>query len=107
MIEFRRIHCPIDFSEFSRRALAHAVVMARRYKGKGIAGASALRRLGLRRLSRSPAPLRALAAGEWSDAKDLAGLDPLVHTALDAASVDWKRTVLRPDGRAPGRVDRL
>ena len=31
MIEIRRILCPIDFSEFSRRALDHAVAIARRY----------------------------------------------------------------------------
>src|SRR6185436_4785556 len=32
MIEIRRILCPIDFSEFSRRALDHAVAIARWYK---------------------------------------------------------------------------
>lgn len=31
MIEIRRILCPIDFSEFSRRALDHAVAIARWY----------------------------------------------------------------------------
>jgi len=31
MIEIRRILCPIDFSEFSRHALDHAVAIARRY----------------------------------------------------------------------------
>lgn len=31
MIEIRRILCPIDFSEFSRHALDHAVAVARRY----------------------------------------------------------------------------
>ena len=34
MIEFRSIICPVDFSDFSRRALAHAVAMARRYEGR-------------------------------------------------------------------------
>jgi nucleotide-binding universal stress UspA family protein len=34
MIEFRRILCPIDFSDFSRHALSHAVAMARRYEGR-------------------------------------------------------------------------
>lgn len=34
MIEFRSIICPIDFSDFSRRALSHAVAMARRYEGR-------------------------------------------------------------------------
>lgn len=31
MIEIRRILCPIDFSEFSRHALDHAIAVARRY----------------------------------------------------------------------------
>jgi nucleotide-binding universal stress UspA family protein len=31
MIEIRQILCPIDFSEFSRHALDHAVAMAKRY----------------------------------------------------------------------------
>ena len=31
MIEIRRILCPVDFSEFSRHALDHAVAVARRY----------------------------------------------------------------------------
>jgi nucleotide-binding universal stress UspA family protein len=31
MIEIRRILCPIDFSDFSRHALDHAVAIARRY----------------------------------------------------------------------------
>lgn len=31
MIEIRRILCPVDFSDFSRRALDHAVVIARWY----------------------------------------------------------------------------
>lgn len=34
MIEFRRILCPVDFSDFSRRALSHAVAMARRHEGR-------------------------------------------------------------------------
>jgi nucleotide-binding universal stress UspA family protein len=32
MIEIRRILCPIDFSDYSRRALDHAVAIARSYK---------------------------------------------------------------------------
>jgi nucleotide-binding universal stress UspA family protein len=32
MIEIRRILCPIDFSDFSRHALDHAVAIARRYE---------------------------------------------------------------------------
>lgn len=32
MIEIRSIVCPIDFSDFSRRALDHAVAIARRYQ---------------------------------------------------------------------------
>jgi nucleotide-binding universal stress UspA family protein len=32
MIEIRRILCPVDFSDFSRRALAHAVAIARWYE---------------------------------------------------------------------------
>jgi nucleotide-binding universal stress UspA family protein len=31
MIEIRRILCPIDFSDYSRRALDHAVAIARWY----------------------------------------------------------------------------
>jgi nucleotide-binding universal stress UspA family protein len=34
MIGFRRILCPVDFSESSRHALTHAVAMARRYEGR-------------------------------------------------------------------------
>lgn len=34
MIAFRSILCPVDFSEFSRHALAHAVALARRYEGR-------------------------------------------------------------------------
>ena len=32
MIEIRRILCPVDFSDCSRRALDHAVAVARRYE---------------------------------------------------------------------------
>ena len=32
MIEIRRILCPIDFSDFSRRALDHAIAIARWYE---------------------------------------------------------------------------
>lgn len=32
MIEIRRILCPVDFSDFSRRALDHAVAIAKRYQ---------------------------------------------------------------------------
>ena len=32
MIEIRRILCPIDYSDFSRRALDHAVSIARWYE---------------------------------------------------------------------------
>ena len=32
MIEIRSILCPIDFSDYSRRALDHAVALARRYE---------------------------------------------------------------------------
>jgi nucleotide-binding universal stress UspA family protein len=32
MIEIRRILCPIDFSDYSRRALDHAIAIARWYK---------------------------------------------------------------------------
>jgi nucleotide-binding universal stress UspA family protein len=34
MIEVRRILCPIDFSEYSRHALDHAVAIARRYESR-------------------------------------------------------------------------
>jgi nucleotide-binding universal stress UspA family protein len=34
MIEFRRILCPTDFSEFSARALAHSVALARWYESQ-------------------------------------------------------------------------
>ena len=34
MVELRDILCPIDFSEFSRRALDAAVMLARSYDGK-------------------------------------------------------------------------
>ena len=32
MIEIRRILCPVDFSEYSRRALDHAIAIARCYE---------------------------------------------------------------------------
>jgi nucleotide-binding universal stress UspA family protein len=32
MIEIQRILCPIDFSDYSRHALDHAVALARRYE---------------------------------------------------------------------------
>src|SRR5512134_1486381 len=32
MIEIRRILCPVDFSEYSRRALDHAIAIARWYE---------------------------------------------------------------------------
>ena len=32
MIEIRRILCPIDFSDYSRRALDHAIAIARWYE---------------------------------------------------------------------------
>src|SRR5262245_26669743 len=34
MIGFRRILCPVDFSEFSPHALSHAAALARRYEGR-------------------------------------------------------------------------
>ena len=34
MIEIQRILCPVDFSEYSRRALAYAVTLARWHKAK-------------------------------------------------------------------------
>jgi nucleotide-binding universal stress UspA family protein len=34
MISFRNVLCPVDFSAFSRRALAYAVTLARRYEGR-------------------------------------------------------------------------
>jgi nucleotide-binding universal stress UspA family protein len=34
MIGFRSLLCPVDFSEPSRRALAHALALARRYEGR-------------------------------------------------------------------------
>ena len=34
MVEIQRVLCPIDFSDVSRRALAHAVTLARWYKAK-------------------------------------------------------------------------
>jgi Universal stress protein UspA and related nucleotide-binding proteins len=34
MIEIRRVLCPVDFSKFSRRALDHAVTLARWYNAK-------------------------------------------------------------------------
>ena len=34
MIEIRKILCPIDFSDYSRRALDHAVAIARWYDSR-------------------------------------------------------------------------
>ena len=34
MIQIRRILCPVDFSEFSRRALDHAVALSRWYEAE-------------------------------------------------------------------------
>lgn len=34
MIEVRRVLCPVDFSDFSRRALDHAIAVARWYKAR-------------------------------------------------------------------------
>ena len=34
MVEVKRILCPVDFSEFSARALAHAAALARWYEAR-------------------------------------------------------------------------
>lgn len=34
MIEIRSVLCPVDFSDFSKRALDHAVAIAHRYDSK-------------------------------------------------------------------------
>ena len=34
MLQINRVLCPVDFSEFSRHALDHAVAIARQYGGR-------------------------------------------------------------------------
>jgi nucleotide-binding universal stress UspA family protein len=65
MIEIRRILCPIDFSDFSRRALDHAVAIARWYE----ATVTALHVF-------SPAPVAAFGPGPVA-------FEPIVLTAVD------------------------
>ena len=68
MIEIRRILCPIDFSDHSRRALDHAIAIARWYKST----VTVLQVF-------SPAPVAAVGPGH-------AVLDPIVLTPSIATS---------------------
>lgn len=65
MIEIRRILCPIDFSDFSRRALDHAIAIARWYEST----VTALHVF-------SPAPVAAFGPGPVV-------FEPIVLTAVD------------------------
>jgi universal stress protein A len=65
MIEIRRILCPIDFSDFSRRALDHAIAIARWYEST----VTALHVF-------SPAPVAAFGPGPVT-------FEPIVLTAAD------------------------
>lgn len=65
MIDIRRILCPIDFSEFSRRALDHAIAIARWY-GSTVTALHVF----------SPAPVPAFGPG-------FAGFEPIVLTDVD------------------------
>ncbi len=65
MIEIRRILCPVDFSDFSRRALDHAVAIAQWYE----ATVTALHVF-------SPAPVAAFGPGSVA-------FEPIVLTAVD------------------------
>ena len=65
MIEIRRILCPIDFSDFSRRALDHAIAIARWYEST----VTALHVF-------SPAPVPAFGPGPVA-------FEPIVLTAAD------------------------
>ena len=65
MVEIRRILCPIDFSDFSRRAIDHAVAIARWYE-------SAVTALHVF----SPAPVAAFGPGPVT-------FQPIVLTAVD------------------------
>ena len=58
MIEIRRILCPIDFSDHSRRALDHAIAIARWYEST----VTALHVF-------SPAPVAALVRARWSSSR--------------------------------------
>jgi nucleotide-binding universal stress UspA family protein len=102
MIEIRRILCPIDFSDHSRRAFDHAVAMARWY-GATITVLHVF----------SPAPVAAYAAGTVF-------LQPIALTALDrdlllaqtSAFIEQERTsgvaieaVVREGNTAAGILD--
>ena len=58
MIEIRRILCPIDFSDYSRRALDHAIAIARWYEST----VTALHVF-------SPAPVAAFGPARWSSSR--------------------------------------
>ena len=65
MIEIRRILCPVDFSDYSRRALDHAIAIARWYEST----VTALHVF-------SPVPIAAYGPGPVV-------LDPIVLTSVD------------------------
>jgi nucleotide-binding universal stress UspA family protein len=84
MIDIRRILCPIDFSEHSRRALDHAVAIARWY-GSAITVLHVF----------SPAPVAAFGAGPVM-------LEPIALPSLDREQVLAQTSAFAEAARAPG-----
>jgi nucleotide-binding universal stress UspA family protein len=84
MIEIRRILCPIDFSDYSRRALDHAIAIARWYE----ATVTALHVF-------SPAPVAAFGPGPVV-------FEPIVLTAVDRDQLLADTKTFAETGSAPG-----
>jgi nucleotide-binding universal stress UspA family protein len=84
MIAIRRILCPVDFSDHSRRALDHAIAIARWYK----ATVTVLHVF-------SPAPVAAMGAGPMV-------FEPIVLTAVDRDQLLADVTAFAQAESAPG-----
>lgn len=80
MIQIRRILCPIDFSDFSRHALDHAVAIARWYE-------STVTLLHVRPLL----PVVAHSPGRWC-------MNPVAETSRDCDSLDLLRAATTLQG---------
>ena len=88
MIEIRRILCPIDFSDYSRRALDHAIAIARWYEST----VTVLHVF-------SPAPVAAVWAGPVV-------FEPIVLTDVDRDQLLADTKAFAETESAPGITDR-
>ena len=100
MIRIRRIVCPVDFSEFSRRALERAAVLARWYEAELVA----LHAAPLVLVSFPLAPGVSQATLELFDVEAMAG-ELRAFTAEVAATSPLLQVMVRPGAAAPVILD--